>query len=226
MEYQQLSSHSNNVTKMDVARAYFGSKNASRTMSMLSSLAIRLPPNVLHHICLITNREEPSVLLKDKEWNCSSATTEREVMTVKDCRVYKSFVKLNSLYGSKYFMNAAEKFGEEAQINTLYRIKELCEMNNYKTVQQDEVSHQSKVAVDAILEEKKFLQYLDCSTWPIGLETVRVNLLRSTVLDKEIEQNRGNDSIILECLRNALSSVDRGYTLERERAWAEKHERS
>jgi len=201
---------------MDVSRAYFGSKNVSRTMRMLSSLAIRLHPTVLHHIGLITNRDESSVLLKDKERNCSSATTERDVMKVKDCRVYKSFVKLNSLYGSTHFMNAAEKFGEEAQINTLYRVKELCEMNNYKTVQQDEVSHQSKLAVDAILEEKKFLQYLDCNTWPVGLETVRVNLLRSTVLDKELEQNRGNDSIILECLRNALYSVDRRYALERE----------
>ena len=145
-------------------------------------------------------------------------------MTVKDCRVYRNFVKLNSLYGSKHFMNAGDTFGEEVQINCLYRIKEICEMNSYKTVQHDEVSKQSKLAMDALLEEKKFLEYLDCKSWPVGLETVRINLLRSTVLDKEVEENRGNDSVILECLRDLLYAVDRRYALDREKAWTEKHE--
>jgi len=96
----------------------------------------------------------------------------------------------------------------KAQLYTLYRAKDYCLLNGLKTVQYTTINELFKMALLAISEEKKFLEYLGSDEWPIQMSTIKENLLKSTVLDGEIEGNKGNETTILTSLRSALLSID------------------
>ncbi len=220
MEYDRLCKDKKKVTNMDVARSYFGSSTVNRTLSMMASTAIRLPMSVLKELGIIMNNECPSICLNDDALNAEGAATEDQVMRKADCRVYRSFVRLNSLYCSKNFMNPDTKFGDKVQINTLYRVKDLYALNGYKTVQHEQVTEQYKLSLDALLEEEKFLKYLKADKWPAGTTTIRQNLLQSTVMDEELVANRGNDTVILDTLRSSLLRIDRDLVCRLDNIWS------
>ncbi len=207
-DFERLQSVKRSVTQKEVAQSYFGFKHVNRTMTMLASVAIRLSSEVVKELGKIMNSMHPNIYLKNEAINSSGAKTEQEVMASQDCRIYRSFLRLNSLYSSKSFMNHNARNGIEAQINALHRLKDVCSLNDFTTVQHETVTEQYKLANEALQEEKKFLNYLEMDKWPNGMENIRNNLLRTTSMDDEITLNRGNDQSILDSLHSALQRMD------------------
>ena len=74
-------------------------------------------------------------------------------------------------------MNAQSDEEQEAQINTLYRAKDICFLNNLKTVQYTSITEQFKMAQLALAEERKFLMYIGSDEWPSEMNTIQNNLL-------------------------------------------------
>ncbi len=207
-DYDRMRLLKQSVSQRTVAQSYFGFNGVNRTMTMLASVAIRLPEQVIRELGYIMNTDYPKICLKEESIDCSAAKTEEEVMSNQDCRVFRSFLKLNSLYCSKAFMNHSSEHGVDAQVNTLYRLKNLYSMNGYNCIQSDTVTEQYKIAVEALQEERKFLDYLELDSWPKEMDTVRNNLLRTTSMDDEILLNRGNDLSVLDSLRETLQRID------------------
>lgn len=81
--------------------------------------------------------------------------TLEQVIQREDCRIYRYFVKIQSLYSSTKFMKGKP---EEAQIKTLFRIEELYKLNGFRTVQEIYVPKQYKQAVLSLPEKNKFLK--------------------------------------------------------------------
>lgn len=104
-EYDRIVLEQSKPTHTDVARAYFGCNTVNRTMTLMSSTAIRLSPEVLKTLGEITYSEHPGLCLSCKEINSFGATNEDMVMEKVDCRLYRNFVNLTSLRQSTIFMN-------------------------------------------------------------------------------------------------------------------------
>lgn len=207
-EYSRLALGDRKPSNTAVAQSYFGTVNVSRTMTMLASTAVRLPKPVIQTVGHIMNSEHPDLCTGEPDFENHGATTQRDALSWVDCRVYRSFIRLQSLYGSTMYMNPKCELDEKAQVNTLYRVQNLCRSNGFRTVQHTDVSAQFKAAVLALKEEVKFLKYIDDSTWPSGMETIQKNLLRSMILDDEVSSNQGNEFMVIESLRSALRRVD------------------
>jgi len=105
-------------------------------------------------------------------------------------------------------MNHDASHGCDAQINTLHRLKDLYTLNGFSTLHEDDVNEQYKLSIDALMEEKKFLSYLEAECWPTYMSIIRTNLLRTTSMDDEVKLNRGNDLSIMASLRSTLQRYD------------------
>ena len=105
-----------NVSKATVAKTYFVQDSVARKMTMLASTAMRLPRAVLKTLGEIMNSEHPDLVASANE--CESNGN--------DCRVFRDFVKLYSLYNCSSFMNGTADIDLKAKVNTLYRAKEIC----------------------------------------------------------------------------------------------------
>lgn len=206
-EYERLKLETPNPTNAQVARTYFGTTTASRTMTMMASLAIRLGPDVMTTLGKIVNSEFPEICIKNKNIDSHGATTADEVKKIVDCRIYRSFVKMNSLYTSTCFMNPKTPVQEQAQVNTLYRVRDIFTTNGFRTIQHRDVTKQYLLSMNALKEEEKFLCSIKATEWPQGMEKTRETLLRSVHMDKELEANRGNEHKLLEPIVVVLKRV-------------------
>ena len=171
-------------------------------------MALRLDKQTIHELGLIMNEERPSECLQHDCFNSRGATTADSLQTITDCRIFRAFVTLHSLRMSTIFMNASTDDEVRAQKYTLHRAKEHFLLNGLKTVQYKTINEQFKMSMLAISEEKKFLAYIDCSEWPSPMTKIRHNLLKSSVLDGDIESNQGNEHTILPTLRQSLISIN------------------
>lgn len=64
------------------------------------------------------------------------------------------------------------------------------------------VSDFFKYALWAPGGKKTFFEYFNMSKWPEELHNVRGRLLRTTIMDKDLMQNQGNDDHVLPALLN------------------------
>ncbi len=208
LEYENLLRLQKKPTQIHVARAYFGSNFVSSTRKYMASMALRLSSETITTLGKIMNIEAPNECLRHECFDSNGAKSVEEAISLVDCRIYKKFVCLHSLRMSTMFMTAKTPAEQKAQIYTLYRAKEYCLLNALKTVQYTIINQQFKMALLAISEEKKFLKYLGSDEWPVGMETTKDNLLNSTVMDSEVEGNKGNENTILSSLKNALLSIN------------------
>lgn len=85
------------------------------------------------------------------------SSTASDLRTQSCCRVYREFAKFHSLYNCIPFMNVKNYAEVKAQIHTLYRVRELCKSNVFRTVKHAEVTEQNKNCLSAQHEERKFL---------------------------------------------------------------------
>lgn len=207
-EFNRLSSSGSKPSNLSVAQSYFGTTETSRTMTMLASTAVRLPMAVIETIGKITNSEHPELCTGQTYFENYGAGSTKEAESWLDCRLYKSFIRLQSLYGSTVFMNPSSEMEKQAQVNTLYRVQLICRERGFRTVQHSDVSAQFKASVLALKEAAKFLKYINRSKWPDEMDTIRLNLLQSMKLDDEVTSNQGNEYSVIESLRSALQRVD------------------
>ena len=117
-DFERMSLVRQGVTHKEVAQSYFGLQSVDRTMTMTAFLATRLSLPVLSEIGKIMNSEYPELYTNNLA--SSNKTTPQEALRIQDCRKFRSFLKLNSLYASSAFMNHNHKDhpdGTEPQIN-------------------------------------------------------------------------------------------------------------
>lgn len=74
-------------------------------------------------------------------------------------------------------MNPELEIYYDAQVNCIYRVKNLCKINRFRTVQHSDITSQYHDAKAAFKEDKKFPNYLDSATWPVGMDTLRRNMI-------------------------------------------------
>lgn len=107
-------------------------------------------------------------------------------MRTVDCQIYKRLLTLHSLIQSTIFINPTSDYDEEAQVHTICQARKINFNDGLRSVQYSEIPKQFKLVQDAMLEEKKFLAYIESDKWPEGMASFRINLLQSTFLDDEI----------------------------------------
>lgn len=117
------------------AQSYFGTSTVSRTMTMLASTAIKLWPSVIDTIRSIMNSEHQNLCVRQTCVGNCGATTSKEALHFVDCRVFKGFIRLQSFYGSTSFISPNIEIDYDRQVNCFYRVKNLCKLNKFRTVQ-------------------------------------------------------------------------------------------
>lgn len=187
----------------DVARSYDGMPlSKDSTIKQTASTAARLTRNVLSTLGEIMSAEHPEICVGMGVMNPSGKLSADEIMEVADCRLYRKFISLTCIKSATLFMNAKGVNGEKSQVNALHRVKSIFDEQSYKPVSHGVLSEQYQIAMDAVCEERKFLQFLDGETWPTEMQVSRANMLRGTTFDGEIIENRGNDYDILPSILN------------------------
>lgn len=69
--------------------------------------------------------------------------------------------------------------------------------NNFKPIQQAEVSSRYKNAINALFEEQTFLKFNDEANWSMKMDVLKESKLRGVELDKEFQANQENDQTTL-----------------------------
>ncbi len=177
-----------------LAEFYSGgnSKMGSGTLKSLCRAALRLTPNVVHHIGVILNTEDPET---------AYAKSNKQIAVENmDCRIYRKVLTANSLRLSKVFSRTGGSDTEQVQINTLYRMRLYSAQNDYKPVPAKKMDELYLSALSASIEVKKFEDLLDGQAWPDELLVLRQNMLRTSLLDSEIELNKNNTSAVFQPL--------------------------
>ena len=181
-----------------VAERYDGGDHSKRTyVRQAVSVAVRLSERTIEAIGKVCNEDCAQLILVDKEMNRSNMKSVDEVYLHKDSRLFRSFVCFGSLKGTKSFMNAVMDDNENAQVNTIFRLRHWSELNGFKPVQSSTVSDQFCLSILSLKEEEKFLSILAEKEWPDHMDNTKENLLRTTVFDNELRLNSGNDKDIL-----------------------------
>ncbi len=130
--------------------------------------------------------------------------TVEDVICHNDCRIFRSFLRFGALRGAKAFMNAVLDGLDLAQVNCIHRLRHWCESNNFKRAQSKTVIEQFNFSILSIKEEEKFLRIIGRDDWPSHMDTVKENLLRTTLCDTELAMNSGNGN-------DALPSIWRSF---------------
>ncbi len=205
-EYEKLSKVQNRVLGQDVVNAYCGYSTTSKKNSTLVQTAntvMRLPNSVIRTIGEISNSEHPDLILSNRKQNIHSVISIDDVVKQEDCRIYRNFLHITTLKSSKVFMNGKHKNGERAQIYAIYRAQDIYKQRCFsKAVQPDELGKQYELALYSIEEEEKFLTYIYPDKWPVEMQNVRYNLLKTVQLSDAVSLNHGNKEV-LPCLLTA-----------------------
>ncbi len=198
LEHETLKREKKKCGGSETAHAYDGALHArNSTLQQKANVSIRLPMSVLKEIGKIMNADHPEIILASKNFAKFGAKTEDELMERVDCRRFRSFINIATLKGSPMFMNASGENSEKVQISTLHRIKDLYLVSNFKTIQPEDLTKQFKYAQLAHREHEKFLRFIEATEWPKEMESIERNMLGSVMLDKELEENSGNEFVVL-----------------------------
>lgn len=201
LKKSRLGARSVKVTRRAVAERYDGGDHASNTtIKQAVTLASRLSWKTIEVLGEIINLDCSDVISSSPELNIHSLSSRQALFSQQDCRLFKRCVTFGALRGAQAFMSAVANGYEQAQINSLYRIKHWSELHDYKSVNSKTISEQFQLSILALKEEDKFLSAIGEDDWPRNMDTAKENLLCSTVCDKEIQANCGNDDDVLTSL--------------------------
>lgn len=204
VEHESLKRDQKKCGGSETAQAYDGAQHAKNsTLQQKANIAIRLPLPVLEELGKIMNLDRPDIKLKQNLTNKNSARTESQLMQQEDCRVFRSFLNINTLKGSSAFMNAKGDESEQIQISALHRAKDLYLHSSMKTIKAENLTSQFKLSNLAHLEQTKFLKFIEGKSWPNEMNDLRDNLLNTTMFDDQLEENSNNELSILPKLLDA-----------------------
>lgn len=185
----------------DVAHKYDGGDHdRNTTVRQAVSVAVRLSAKTIKAIGYVSNMTCPDIILTNGSLNKHNIKSKASAMRHYDCRLFRKLFSISTLRGAKTFINAIKDGEEEAQVNTIYRVRHWSEDHDFRSVNPETLStlfNHSKLALD---EENKFLSVLGQTHWPANMETIRDNLLRSTTHDEDIAINEGNSTDVLPML--------------------------
>lgn len=202
-EYDRLCRENNGKkpTSTEVAVVYNGMPNATdNTIRQAAGTAARIPKSVIEALGDIMSSERPDLCMSVPSRNTIGKRHADNVQDRVDCRVFRKFVSLSCIKSCTVFMNAKGIDGEKAQIHALYRVKRIYEATGFRSISSTVLSTQFKTAMGAIVEEQKFVTFLDGENWPTEMDKSRENLLQSQSFDNDIVENKGNDTDILASL--------------------------
>ncbi len=209
LEHEKLKREKRKCGGSETAHAYDGAQHArNSTLQQKANLSIRLPISVLEEMGSIMNKDHPEMILSSRSMCKRGAETVDQLMEREDCRLFRSFLTASTLKGSATFMNATGDSAVQLQVDCLHRVKDLYAENGFKSIKPDDLTSQFKFTQLADKECKKFLRFIEEEHWPKEMIDVRQNIMRTTVLNIDLEENAGNDNTILEPL---LSSYRRHF---------------
>ncbi len=181
-----------------VAERYDGGDHTKNTyIRQAVSVAVRISEKTIDAIGTVCNEDCAELILCDEKMNNSNLKTVDEVYSREDSRLFRNFICFGALRGAKAFMNAVLDGHEDAQVNTIFRLRHWSEHNRFKPAQASLVTEQFNLSLLALKEEEKFLSLINEERWPSNMENTNENLLRSTIFDNEIRLNSGNDKDVL-----------------------------
>lgn len=193
-------------TAKQIASAYDGCPHLKdNTMRQTATTAVRLPLKVIHEIGIIMNAEHPELAAPCITGN--KLEVDESSMQTSDCRVYRRFINITSIKSATKFMNASGPDAQQNQINTLYRLRDISRANKFKASSYKITIEQYECACHALREARKFETLIEGEEWPVGMETVKNNLLRTTKFDAEVASNSGNDTEVLDTLLKQYRKV-------------------
>ncbi len=186
------------INHRQVAERYDGGDHSNNTyIKQAVTVASRLAPDTIQEIGDVCNMECPDIILKNVSLNKKDLKTTEEIIDHNDCRLFRSFICFGALRSAKAFMNAVLDEQEDVQVNCIYRLKHWCESNDFKPVQSKVVGEQFNFSILSLKEEQKFLSLIGYEEWPSHMQTIKENLLRTTLCDQELAMNAGNGTDIL-----------------------------
>lgn len=196
-EYKELKSKKSSCSGAAVVKSFTGTEveeKQFRTLVQTANAVVRLPDAVIETIGDVCDSEYADLCLSSN--NTHGSKTASDIMKLMDCRVFRNMLNITSLKSSRVFMNASGEDEERAQLLTIFRARDVCQDNMFKPVRHDMISKLFQLSLDAIKEEKKFMVFLSPSNWPEEMAILRSNLLRSTILDTEMESNRSKKGLL------------------------------
>lgn len=196
--YNGLKSRGLPCTGPAVVTAYTGAPILSkqgRTLVQTANVAVRLHESVIDAIGSVCNAEYADICLSERKYNKSGCNTRKEIMSTIDCRVFRNMINISSLKSSKAFMNAGGEVGKRAQYLTIYKARDLCQQNGFKPLKHDNVTELFEMALAAIQEEEKFIIFLDGHNWPEKMAPILENMLKTTILDEALKENKNSTKL-------------------------------
>lgn len=114
-------------------------------------------------------------------------------MNASDCRPFQKFLHLSSLKNATVFMGGAKQKVEEVQLNTILCCTYRHPNNRSKPTSSNVLSEMYKMAQLTIKEREQFWGYIDEEERTPKTIPVCGNLLRTTIFERELIENAGND---------------------------------
>lgn len=189
-DYITLSAKLNrNAKPIELAVFYSGSKDAcTSTIKQLAGCVIRLPQSVVDTLGEIVNEEHEDVARQIH----SKTNSKQDRCSAVDFRLYRNLISSSTFKGSTPFMNANGLDGESAQINSLWRIREIARSSGYGPTKPSVLTEQFLAASAALQEIRKFEKLMESSIWPSEMEVMKKNAERTQLFDEDIAANHGN----------------------------------
>lgn len=169
-------------------------------MKQTATTALRLSQRLVNTIGDIVTSEHPDLIASPFTLSGVVRPSKSPSTSNTDCRVFRNFIHISSLKSCIPFMNASGADGELAQVNTLYRVRDMCRLHNFKPVSYKLVGEQFQKAKAALQEARKFEELLETDKWPSEMETTKANLICTTKFDIAVLTNKGNDRAILDVI--------------------------
>ncbi len=189
------------VHHRDVAHIYDGGDHEKNTtVRQAVSVATRLTRATIEAISTIASMTCEDIILSSAELNKDNLKSVSLVMSTYDCRLFRKFLCTSTLRGARHFMNASREGEDVAQENAVHRARHWSELNGFRSVKSSVLNEQFMMAKLSLIEERKFLEFIDEDTWPRHMDTIKENMLRTTICDKELQCNQGNSADILPSL--------------------------
>lgn len=183
-----------------VASYYVGGKaKVTNTVRQLAGTAVKLSEEVIETIGEILNSEHPEMaksLCSTVGKTAKSSSSERDEFV--DCRIYRLIISSHTIKGASEFKEAEQP----DQVNALFRIQYISSSRFYRPTAPKILNEQTTAARRARQEVEKFESLMESKVWPESMAVCRLNLLRTTKLDSEVQTYHGNDSNCLPVLLN------------------------
>lgn len=98
------------------------------------------------------------------------------------------------------FLKSLEKSSEIARVNTIYWCGYVCKINGFWLMQHWVVADLYKCVLLTLEEEKRFLKITEDKKFSSEMEILKNNTLRSTITNKVLIENQGNNLTV--CIFN------------------------